>query len=766
MKTKIIISILFLLFYQQVSFSQHEYVNSHLNLDDVGMPTEEMVFGTINGLSIPLYKDERSTIAAGSIVQFQGNVKTSRTLFYYAGGAVAICKKTGSDTIAFVLTGEGMVIEFRLRQHPYGTGIYTVWELYDETQVPQGASAYFQKIQGDALHVLNNGDMYVSYNQQTWQMNMSGIPGNENVSDFDQDSAQNIFCLTGQHLYWQDVDTGTWHQLAAASLPIFCSGIYVDKNNNLFIWKNGYSQLYRSSNFGASFTSTSFFPSSSGFMDEMIEDVYGTLYKLCNQRYIYRSTDGGQTWTDVALPLHAMGMFTANDPIKDFYADSLLYACTSLGTFVSNDQGNTWSDYILQGVAYQMLLGSDQSTVVATGLGIYHLTAGDSVWVKTFPTGNIRWKIQHLFEDTAGVMYAAVPTDIYGTETGLCIKSTDNGQSWVWDTATFNTLPLPGQPPNVFFVDEYGTQHLATQGQLPLNAPPIWTKTQGGIWQADTAGIHFAAAGFTIPGRVNCFTSDKAGNIFFSGTWEAGSNFPTTWTRSIYGGAWSNYSISLTTGNVGLNVLTSDNFHTLFGGTVQQGNWRNGAASWQMMSLPIGMTMGHTIAAYANAGTNSSNFMSFNYIDTITGNIMSHGLYCTEDNGFTWHYIGFDTVEVYSTFTFANDTSIAFTEAGNFLFDCNGLIIDTTGAIGISQLQIHNDKFLIYPNPANDELNFIFPNEEYREIKISNLQGIVVDEFVTSIRNPKSEIQNLTSGIYFVEVKSKNGIRTTRFVKQ
>ena len=71
---------------------------------------------------------------------------------------------------------------------------------------------------------------------------------------------------------------------------------------------------------------------------------------------------------------------------------------------------------------------------------------------------------------------------------------------------------------------------------------------------------------------------------------------------------------------------------------------------------------------------------------------------------------------------------------------------------------------LFYPNPVTDILNIaVSPLHKPQEIKIYNQLGEVV--FRSSFEN-KINIQELNAGIYFIELKTENGISRKKILKQ
>ncbi|MEQ9147179.1 MAG: T9SS type A sorting domain-containing protein, partial [Cytophagales bacterium] len=75
---------------------------------------------------------------------------------------------------------------------------------------------------------------------------------------------------------------------------------------------------------------------------------------------------------------------------------------------------------------------------------------------------------------------------------------------------------------------------------------------------------------------------------------------------------------------------------------------------------------------------------------------------------------------------------------------------------------------ILYPNPAFDVMHIDFSeaNIAQAEISISNLQGQILISENSENGKAQIEIENLKSGIYFIQVKSDKGQFTKKFVKQ
>ncbi len=83
--------------------------------------------------------------------------------------------------------------------------------------------------------------------------------------------------------------------------------------------------------------------------------------------------------------------------------------------------------------------------------------------------------------------------------------------------------------------------------------------------------------------------------------------------------------------------------------------------------------------------------------------------------------------------------------------------------VGTSKLEKNRTK--IYPNPVQDQLFFELENEEITAITIIDFSGKVVRSIAnTTIQS--INVSNLPQGIYLLNISTKNGVSTNRFIKQ
>ena len=92
-------------------------------------------------------------------------------------------------------------------------------------------------------------------------------------------------------------------------------------------------------------------------------------------------------------------------------------------------------------------------------------------------------------------------------------------------------------------------------------------------------------------------------------------------------------------------------------------------------------------------------------------------------------------------------------------------ILDTLTYQGQNDISVINSeaKINIYPNPAENEINFS-SSVEITKIEILNLLGQIIYTKDIKSTNAKIDISNITKGNYIAKTYTKKGVRTTKFV--
>lgn len=80
---------------------------------------------------------------------------------------------------------------------------------------------------------------------------------------------------------------------------------------------------------------------------------------------------------------------------------------------------------------------------------------------------------------------------------------------------------------------------------------------------------------------------------------------------------------------------------------------------------------------------------------------------------------------------------------------------------GLEELSLANHEVVAYPNPANSSIT-IKTNENIETVTVYNLLGEMVQQESTT----SFSVEQLPAGIYTLQIKTQNGMSTTRFVKE
>ncbi len=88
---------------------------------------------------------------------------------------------------------------------------------------------------------------------------------------------------------------------------------------------------------------------------------------------------------------------------------------------------------------------------------------------------------------------------------------------------------------------------------------------------------------------------------------------------------------------------------------------------------------------------------------------------------------------------------------------------------GVSSLIKSTDDVVIYPNPANNELNVVYDaNADVKNIAVYNIIGKVMTVYKVTGESANLNLEAIPSGIYFVRLLNSHGavVATRKFTKQ
>ncbi len=173
--------------------------------------------------------------------------------------------------------------------------------------------------------------------------------------------------------------------------------------------------------------------------------------------------------------------------------------------------------------------------------------------------------------------------------------------------------------------------------------------------------------------------------------------------------------------------------------------WSEGVYYFEKpLKLPSGSVI-YSEAEYDNTSNNPNNPF-----------FPSHDIYqgssdTTEQMLFSFSYLPYQ----------ANDENII---TDTVIHQLHYLNCSPAHTVGIADINFQNN-FLIYPNPTQDILNIVLPDNNKFSISIFNSLGDkIYSEQATS--NMKVQTSNFSNGLYFIQLKTQNKFITQKFIKQ
>jgi Secretion system C-terminal sorting domain len=609
----------------------------------------------------------------------------------------------------------------------------------------------FVKLVGDALYgIASSGIPYVSRDSAaTWQIDTTGL-GSGYPYDVAVDTLQYVYLAYSTGLFKQHPDSSSWYKVS--SFPAsYTSAVFVDRTNRVFVASS--KKAYVSTDAGATWTidtlglEVSDVLGLTGFCD----DVFGNIYAR-SATGLWRSTAGTQPWTRIDQSLTALAFDpSVNVLFNSLSGDSLLYASTVFGSYVSSNQGTSWMPDSLQFDAsfiYGLVKTSAGRLLTSTNLGVYYKDPGDLQWTKTFPsTGFVA--ASPVFLDGSGNAYALGakinPSNFESLRANW--KSTDGGSTWNPDTAGIGGLA--GQDPT-YYVDENGTQYY---GAFDTPAK-FYRKAPGQNWIPDTSGYTGNTTDYPT-----IFASDKHGSVYVA-TLNIYNGNGMIWKHPVAGGTWIIDTAGLS--NTQVYWITADKNGVALAGAID-GLYQKNGATWTKLPSPSGLNGYSAFVCSAD----SAGYIVAGFSTPYGLNYFWRGLYATNNSGVTWNYLGLDSISVRGLVSYG-DTTYAYTYADGLYkvrstAGVNSVKPGTTPAL----FQLEQN----YPNPFNPStmIQFTVPSKGYVVLKVFNVLGQEVatlfdGEATTGLHQVTFDATKFASGVYFCRMDTGNFSATEKLL--
>ena len=97
-------------------------------------------------------------------------------------------------------------------------------------------------------------------------------------------------------------------------------------------------------------------------------------------------------------------------------------------------------------------------------------------------------------------------------------------------------------------------------------------------------------------------------------------------------------------------------------------------------------------------------------------------------------------------------------------------LIFSQAAAGLNTELSSNNNFMVFPNPANDILNLSLTStqEDNYSFSILNQLGETISNGQLDFNSKRTHalnIENLSNGVYFIQVKNAKSAQTIKFIK-
>ncbi|MBZ0326410.1 MAG: T9SS type A sorting domain-containing protein [Altibacter sp.] len=391
--------------------------------------------------------------------------------------------------------------------------------------------------------------------------------------------------------------------------------------------------VYRSTDDGDTWEQKLFVSDSTGVIDMAIHPTNGDIVYAAswervrrpnrNQYFgetsrLYRSVDGGDTWTVLTNGLPAAGSVLGRISIDISQSNpNVLYVHftdqTGIeGIYKTTNGGDSWTEVNsgdISSASYEWWFGglfidpTNENTIYYSGFDNYKSTNGGASWSSTFTNVHVD---QH-----AIAFNASVPGQVLLGNDGGMYKSSNGGNSYVKD----NSLPI-----TQFYRIHVDAQNAdKVYGGYQDNGTQRTTTGDIGNWDFLTGGDGFQP--LVDPTNTNIiYTMSQYGNVYKS--IDNGANFSTV----VNGlGARNNWNAPL--------VLDPINSQILYFGANQLYKSTDGASSWNAISPDLTNGSGGGNLTF---GTITSISVSPIHTDTIYVGTDDGNVWVTQDGGANW----------------------------------------------------------------------------------------------------------------------------------
>jgi photosystem II stability/assembly factor-like uncharacterized protein len=288
--------------------------------------------------------------------------------------------------------------------------------------------------------------------------------------------------------------------------------------------------VYRSTNAGQSWTEVN-----TGIVNKQIWSIYtfgNTIFVGAASGNVYRSTNGGDNWT------LANSGISSTTIIKNFasFNGKLFAASTNKGIYMSSDNGNTWVQHNtgIGGLVASALLVADGDLYASVMQYVYKYDSVNQSWVKksTGIPNNTVTCLTYLKDNSQNLKLFACSVNSKDVE-----RSDDKAENWVtantglpsvgvWSLFAVGTSVFAGNDYGVYQTTDFGNNWTDVSLGFPFASPAsfisasttdLYVLQGAALWKRALSALGITATGFAgatpRAETINLFANSATGFI-------------------------------------------------------------------------------------------------------------------------------------------------------------------------------------------------------------------------------------------------------------